>query len=352
MTPFRKGRRAGDRGAGGMGDPPGWRGAVGGASLEGWGPVLSVGEPRGNWSRGRGARAGTLGSAVWGGVPGCHSYLRVKAFSGGGAPSLSPYCRPPRQPARPPIPGATGGFSALRPANFLRGAAGSPAPTPTRRRVPGAQHRLLPLLPPVGSRGGGTRPRGCLSPLPPPPTPLRRLNRSVQTPKSGKPRRREAQWTRDSGNAIDNSPCPHPTSTLCLSAHHPCTEGLELVESPRSNSWPQGGLGLTLDPPSLTCGASVSPSAQERGLLHHASIPFPRDWISIRAHRSPLGLSLCFGINGASQGLSGGQPPGKVSLSASERGVWAPTSLPLHRGSQLAPESEERMAGVQFSCSR
>ena len=101
MTSFRKRRRAGDRGAGGMGDPPGRRGAVGGASLEGWGPVLSVGEPRRNWSRGRSAGAGTLGSAAWGGVPGCHSYLRVKAFSRGGAPSLSPHCSSPRPPADP-----------------------------------------------------------------------------------------------------------------------------------------------------------------------------------------------------------------------------------------------------------
>lgn len=103
MTPFRKRRRAGDRGAGGMGDPPGRRGAVGGVSLEGWGPVLSVGEPRRDWSRGRGAGAGILGSAAWGGVPGCPSYFRVKAFSGGGAASLSPHCRSP-----PPARGSQG----------------------------------------------------------------------------------------------------------------------------------------------------------------------------------------------------------------------------------------------------
>lgn len=34
VTPFIREGSAGDRGAGGMGDPPGWRGAVGGASLE------------------------------------------------------------------------------------------------------------------------------------------------------------------------------------------------------------------------------------------------------------------------------------------------------------------------------
>lgn len=170
MTPFLKRRRAGDRGAGGIGDPPGRRGAVGGASLEGWDPVLSVGEPRRDWSRGRGVGAGTLGSAAWGGVPGCPSYLRVKAFSGGGRQPQSPLPSP-HPPARPRVPGAAGGFSALRTANFVRGAAGSPAPTPARPRVPGTQHRLLPLLPPIGRCGGGTTPRGCLSPphpIPPP----------------------------------------------------------------------------------------------------------------------------------------------------------------------------------------
>ena len=44
-----------------------------------------------------------------------------------------------------------------------------------------------------------------------------------------------------------------------------------LVSLPGASPWAeepgglQSGLGLTLDPPLLTCGASVSPSAQERG---------------------------------------------------------------------------------------
>lgn len=42
-------------------------------------------------------------------------------------------------------------------------------PTPTRRRVPGAQHRLLPLLPPVGAVGWDKAQRLPQSPPEPPP---------------------------------------------------------------------------------------------------------------------------------------------------------------------------------------
>lgn len=99
MTPFRKGRRAGDRGAGGMGDPPGWRGAVGGASLEGWGPVLSVGS-----HAGIGAEEGVREPGPW--VPprgvGCPDATPIsgsRPFPVGAPPASVPTAVPP---ARPP----------------------------------------------------------------------------------------------------------------------------------------------------------------------------------------------------------------------------------------------------------
>lgn len=144
------------------------------------------------------------------GCPDATPILGSRPFPVGAPPASVPTAVPL---ARPRIPGAAGGFSALRAANFVRRAAGSPAPTSTRPRVPGAQHRLLPLLPRVGGSwdnvGLGQRPEAASVP----PPLYRRLNRSVRTPESGKPRRREARWTRNSGSAIDSS-LPTPSASL------------------------------------------------------------------------------------------------------------------------------------------
>ena len=266
-----------------------------------------------------------------------------------GAPPASVPTAVPR--ARPRVPGAAGGFSALRTANFVRGAAGSPVPTPARPRVPGTQHRLLPL-PPIGRRRGRTTPRGCLSPPPPHPDASTGQCRPLNQGSRGGRRPRGPETLR----APQTIAPPRPLPLCAPSLHRGAGTGGDVHPQGSGHSTPQSLVGEPVfpgrlagwHPPWLLWGdpglvhlrlpwAQLRSNSQVPGrpgthpgstlislwglsfpLLHRRGVsstthpsPSPGTAPSIRAHRSSLGLSLCLGINGVSQGYGAGGPLGE-----------------------------------------